>query len=77
MISELLDLNESYELTFPCGYCRSILTVPWVELGGDTKLTSSTGYRADVKFHTKSFIGGKMHKVSAQCFEPNVTTPVF
>ncbi|CAG5096752.1 Oidioi.mRNA.OKI2018_I69.XSR.g14762.t1.cds [Oikopleura dioica] len=72
---ELLDLNESYELTFPCGYCRSILTVPWVELGGDTKLTSSTGYRADVKFHTKSFIGGKMHKVSAQCFEPNAKKP--
>jgi len=72
---ELLDSNESYDLTFPSGYCRSILTVPWVELGGETRVTSSTGYRADVKFHTKPFMGGKMHKVSAQCFEPNKKKP--
>jgi len=30
---ELLDINETYKINFPSGYCRSILTVPWVELG--------------------------------------------
>lgn len=68
---ELLDLNETYHINFPSGYCRAILTVPWVELGGDCKITSSTGYRADVKFHTKPFFGGKLHRVTTNCYEPN------
>lgn len=72
---ELLDLNETYNINFPSGYCRSILTVPWVELGGDCQITSSTGYRADVKFHTRPFFGGKLHKVSSQCYEPNAKKP--
>jgi len=68
---ELLDIGETYRITFPSGYCRSILTTPWVELGGDCKIESSTGYKADVKFHCKPFIGGKLHKVSTLCYEPS------
>ena len=28
--------GEEYVATFPSGFCRSILTVPWVELGGQS-----------------------------------------
>ena len=39
---------------FFCSTFRSILTVPWVELGGKTEIScSKTGYRADIEFHTK------------------------
>uniref|UniRef100_A0A8C2JIC6 Secreted protein n=1 Tax=Cyprinus carpio TaxID=7962 RepID=A0A8C2JIC6_CYPCA len=30
----LRDHGEEYVFTFPSAYARSILTVPWVELGG-------------------------------------------
>ena len=33
----LLDHNEEYVVTFPSGFGRSILTVPWVELGEMSK----------------------------------------
>lgn len=72
---ELLDINETYKINFPSGYCRSILTVPWVELGGECQITSSTGYRADVKFHTKPMFGGKLHRVTCNAFEPDATKP--
>jgi hypothetical protein len=72
---ELLNLNETYTINFPSGYCRSILTVPWVELGGDCQITSSTGYRADVKFHTKPMFGGKLHRVTCAAFEPEGSKP--
>uniref|UniRef100_A0A5K1VHE8 Oxysterol-binding protein n=1 Tax=Callithrix jacchus TaxID=9483 RepID=A0A5K1VHE8_CALJA len=40
-----LDYDEHYILTFPNGYGRSILTVPWVELGGECNINcSKTGY---------------------------------
>merc|ERR1712130_82494 len=54
---ELLGLNETYRINFPEGYCRSILTVPWVELGGDCKIESSTGYRAD--YHYTEQVGSE------------------
>jgi len=72
---ELLDTNETYRINFPSGYCRSILTVPWVELGGECQITSSTGFRADVKFHTKPMFGGKVHRVTCCAFEPNASKP--
>lgn len=72
---ELLDIDETYRINFPSGYCRSILTVPWVELGGECQITSSTGYRADVKFHTKPMFGGKLHRVTCCAFEPNASKP--
>ncbi|KAJ8779621.1 hypothetical protein J1605_012505 [Eschrichtius robustus] len=51
---------------------RSILTVPWVELGGECNINcSKTGYSANIVFHTKPFYGGKKHRVTAEIFSPN------
>ncbi|MEE6495519.1 hypothetical protein FKM82_002071 [Ascaphus truei] len=62
-----LDYDEHYILTFPNGYGRSILTVPWVELGGECNINcSKTGYSATIAFHTKPFYGGKKHRITAE-----------
>ncbi|KAL1022441.1 hypothetical protein UPYG_G00027650 [Umbra pygmaea] len=67
-----LEHDEHYILTFPNGYGRSILTVPWVELGGECNITcSKTGYSASIVFHTKPFYGGKKHRITAEIFPPN------
>lgn len=47
--------------------CRSILTVPWIELGGECSIScSKTGYNASIVFHTKPFYGGKKHRITAE-----------
>uniref|UniRef100_A0A8C5E4A0 Oxysterol-binding protein n=1 Tax=Gouania willdenowi TaxID=441366 RepID=A0A8C5E4A0_GOUWI len=67
-----LEHDEHYILTFPNGYGRSILTVPWVELGGECNIScSKSGYSANIVFHTKPFYGGKKHRVTAEIFPPN------
>lgn len=33
----LHDLGEEYVMTFPSGYGRSIMSTPWVELGGKVR----------------------------------------
>ncbi|XP_029186921.2 oxysterol-binding protein-related protein 11-like isoform X2 [Acropora millepora] len=66
-VISLLEHNEDYVITFPSTYCRSILTFPWVELGGKVNITcSKTGYTASVTFHTKPFYGGKLHRVTGE-----------
>ncbi|XP_064415871.1 oxysterol-binding protein-related protein 9 isoform X5 [Latimeria chalumnae] len=71
-----LEYDEHYILTFPNGYGRSILTVPWVELGGECNINcSKTGYYANIIFHTKPFYGGKKHRVTAEIFSPNDKKP--
>ncbi|XP_071326423.1 oxysterol-binding protein-related protein 10-like [Trachinotus anak] len=63
----LLDHDEEYVFTLPCAYARSILTVPWVELGGKVTINcAKSGYSATVTFHTKPFYGGKVHRVTAE-----------
>ncbi|XP_051949419.1 oxysterol-binding protein-related protein 10 [Xyrauchen texanus] len=63
----LQDHGEEYVFTFPSAYARSILTVPWVELGGKVTISCvKTGYSANVTFHTKPFYGGKVHRVTAE-----------
>ncbi|XP_063069509.1 oxysterol-binding protein-related protein 11 [Engraulis encrasicolus] len=63
----LLDHNEEYTFTLPSAYARSILTVPWVELGGKVNVNcAKTGYSAAITFQTKPFYGGKLHRVSAE-----------
>ncbi|KAI4817663.1 hypothetical protein KUCAC02_011046, partial [Chaenocephalus aceratus] len=58
----LLEHDEEYVFTLPCAYARSILTVPWVELGGKVSINCvKSGYSATVTFHTKPFYGGKVH----------------
>ncbi|XP_041040791.1 oxysterol-binding protein-related protein 10-like isoform X1 [Carcharodon carcharias] len=59
--------DEDYVFTLPCAYARSILTVPWVELGGKVSINcAKSGYSAAVTFHTKPFYGGKVHRVTAE-----------
>lgn len=46
---------------------RSILTVPWIELGGTVEIRCpQTGYHATIEFLTKPFYGGKRNKVTAE-----------
>lgn len=59
----LLEHEEEYTFSLPCAYARSILTVPWVELGGKVNINcAKTGYSASINFHTKPFYGGKLHR---------------
>ncbi|KAM6899931.1 oxysterol-binding protein-related protein 10 [Xenentodon cancila] len=63
----LLEHDEEYVFTLPSAYARSILTVPWVELGGKVSINCvKSGYSATVTFHTKPFYGGKVHRVTAE-----------
>lgn len=64
----LLEHDEEYVFTLPCAYARSILTVPWVELGGKVSISCvKSGYSATVTFHTKPFYGGKVHRWVLPC----------
>ncbi|KFW12636.1 Oxysterol-binding protein-related protein 10, partial [Eurypyga helias] len=63
----LMEHEEEYVFTLPSAYARSILTIPWVELGGKVNISCArTGYSATVTFHTKPFYGGKVHRVTAE-----------
>lgn len=71
-VIRLLKHNETYVCTFPSAYGRSILTVPWVELGGSVNITcQQTGYSASIEFVTKPFYGGKKHRVMGEILRPN------
>ncbi|XP_051577684.1 oxysterol-binding protein-related protein 10-like isoform X1 [Myxocyprinus asiaticus] len=66
-VLHLLEHDEKYVFTLPSAYARSILTVPWVELGGKVSICcAKSGYSAAVTFHTKPFYGGKVHRVTAE-----------
>ncbi|XP_054638462.1 oxysterol-binding protein-related protein 10-like isoform X2 [Dunckerocampus dactyliophorus] len=66
-VLHLSEHDEDYVFTLPCAYARSILAVPWVELGGKVTIScAKTGYSATVIFHTKPFYGGKVHRVTAE-----------
>lgn len=72
----VIDHNEEYILTFPSGYGRSILGVPWIELGGTVTITcNSTGYTSTVEFLTKPFYGGRKHRVTAEVLAPGQKKP--
>ncbi|XP_021930327.1 oxysterol-binding protein-related protein 11-like isoform X2 [Zootermopsis nevadensis] len=59
--------GERYDFTLPSAYARSIISVPWVELGGKATISCpATGYSAAIIFHTKPFYGGKVHQVTAE-----------
>ena len=52
--------TETYVLSMPSAYARSILTEPWAELGGRVNIQClDTGYVAPIVFHTKVRRGGK------------------
>lgn len=66
-ILSLLEHGEEYTFSLPCAFARSILTVPWVELGGKVSVNcAKTGYSASITFHTKPFYGGKLHRVTGE-----------
>ncbi|KAH8327327.1 hypothetical protein KR074_010199, partial [Drosophila pseudoananassae] len=72
----LVDRSEEYIVTFPNGYGRSILTVPWIELGGSVEIKCpQTGYYANVEFLTKPFYGGKRNKVTTEVYAPSEKKP--
>ncbi|KAK7586239.1 hypothetical protein V9T40_004115 [Parthenolecanium corni] len=72
----LLDRKEEYISSFPNGYGRSILTVPWIELGGSTSIKCpQTGYYCNIEFLTKPFYGGKKHRISGEIFAPKDKKP--
>uniref|UniRef100_A0A0B6Z6W0 Oxysterol-binding protein n=2 Tax=Arion vulgaris TaxID=1028688 RepID=A0A0B6Z6W0_9EUPU len=59
--------GEDYVFSLPSAYARSILTIPWVELGDKVQLVcEKTGLSAHIIFHTKPFYGGKLHHVTAE-----------
>lgn len=71
-------IDYTQKLNFPILICfkfalnRSILTVPWIELGGSVQITCpQTGYRADIEFLTKPFYGGRRNRITAEVYAPN------
>ncbi|KAM0737317.1 Oxysterol-binding protein-related protein 9 [Formica fusca] len=72
----VLEHGEEYVLTFPNGYGRSILTIPWIELGGTVTINCvQTGYHATVEFLTKPFYGGKRNRITCQAFQAGDKKP--
>jgi len=68
----VLDHGEDYVLTFPSAYGRSIMTTPWVELGGAVRISCpQSGFSANVEFKTKQFFSSDQNKVTAEVFAPN------
>uniref|UniRef100_A0A5K3EKR4 Oxysterol-binding protein n=1 Tax=Mesocestoides corti TaxID=53468 RepID=A0A5K3EKR4_MESCO len=68
--------GEEYVVTFPSAYGRNILSVPWVELGGQCSVScAKTGYYATVNFRTKPFYGGKKDQIRAEAFAPDSKKP--
>ncbi|VEN34123.1 unnamed protein product, partial [Callosobruchus maculatus] len=75
-VVNVIDYDEEYIVTFPNGYGRSILTVPWIELGGTVTINCpKTGYNCTVEFITKPFYGNKKNKISAEVFGPDEKKP--
>lgn len=75
-IVSVLDYDEEYIVTFPNGYGRSILTIPWIELGGTVTISCpKSGYSSNIEFLTKPFYGSKKHRVTAEVFGPDDKKP--
>ncbi|XP_046407080.1 oxysterol-binding protein-related protein 11-like isoform X2 [Ischnura elegans] len=64
--------NEEYNFNLPSAYARSIISIPWIELGGKVNINcSASGFSASVVFHTKSYYGGKANQVSGEVKDSN------
>ncbi|KAB7499725.1 Oxysterol-binding protein-related protein 11 [Armadillidium nasatum] len=67
--------SETYHLSMPSAYARSVLMEPWVELGGRVNIyCPQSGYSAPIVFHTKPFYGGKLHKITCEVKTPSGST---
>eukprot|EP00118_Oscarella_pearsei_P009006 m.49342 g.49342 ORF g.49342 m.49342 type:complete len:273 (+) comp33973_c0_seq3:193-1011(+) len=72
-----IDHGEDYLFTLPTIYVRSILTHPWVELGGQVRIIcKKSGYQATVNFHPKPQYEGKANSVSGEIRQMSSTVPV-
>ncbi|KAK4470208.1 hypothetical protein MN116_005784 [Schistosoma mekongi] len=61
--------DEEYHFTLPTVYARSILTVPWVELGDKVSITCpQTGYSASITFLTKPHYGDRLHRITGEIY---------
>lgn len=59
--------KERYVATFPSAFARSILTTPWMELGGRCAITcDQTNLAASIVFHPKPMYGGQPHRITAE-----------
>lgn len=71
-VLSLLDRDEEYILTFPSAYGRSILTVPWFEMGGLVAIDCpKTGYHTDIEFLTKPFYSNKKNQIQGSIYGPD------
>jgi hypothetical protein len=71
-VLSLLDHGEEYIFSFPSAYGRSILTVPWFEMGGQVQINCpKSGFNTTIDFLTKPFYGGKKHQISGQIIGPD------
>ncbi|KAL5111610.1 Oxysterol-binding protein-related protein 11 [Taenia crassiceps] len=74
VVLKLGEHNEEYIFSLPTAYGRSILTVPWFELGGTVSVECpQSGYSASIRFHTKSINAKSLHQVSAEMFAPTTS----
>ncbi|CAK5066460.1 unnamed protein product [Meloidogyne enterolobii] len=61
--------GEQYVVTFPSAYGRSIMSTPWIELGGKVEIhCEKTQYRAEIEFITKPIFRGKAHQIQGNVF---------
>ncbi|KAM3187045.1 hypothetical protein ACTXT7_003075 [Hymenolepis weldensis] len=72
VVLKLGEHDEEYVFALPTAYGRSILTVPWFELGDTITIECpQSGYKTHVKFHTKTVTNNKrLHQISADIFAP-------
>ncbi|VDK33954.1 unnamed protein product [Taenia asiatica] len=74
VVLKLGEHNEDYIFSLPTAYGRSILTVPWFELGGTVSVECpQSGYSASIRFHTKSINANRLHQVTAEMFAPTTS----
>ncbi|KAF7638107.1 Oxysterol-binding protein [Meloidogyne graminicola] len=65
----LHNYGEQYVVTFPSAYGRSIMSTPWIELGGKVEIhCEKTQYRAEIEFLTKPIFRGKPHQIQGNIY---------
>ena len=64
--------DESYFITLCNMHIMGILSGnPYPELGGETKIYSSTGFTSHVEYSGKGWISGKKHRLTASMYRSN------
>lgn len=59
--------KETYVMSLPTAFARSIMTEPWTELGGRVSISCpESACTTPLVFHTKPFYGEGVHRVSGE-----------